>query len=310
MKGGSTDKLRKAEARKVIPALAGVLVIFVVLLVPLRVKFDDLWTGGLWNLLHLPGFFFLTRFLSSIFARLRGAAFGHHLAAVLALVAGGGTELLQSRLGRSASVHDFVLDGFGVLLAITWPTRPDRWSTGRGIATALTLFGGIVFALAPALNQEFTIRQARERLPVLGLFEEARLRRLWVPQGATTADWDDGTGGLTVRMKAGAFGGINYQPCGQDWSGYRELAMTCFNPGAPLRLGVRIDDTKSAADRVWHSDETTVETGLSEVRIPLGIGHESPGRRVIDWTGINRLVLFVDKNPNPVEFSLRSAVLR
>jgi hypothetical protein len=300
----------KTDRRRVLGALLGVSAIFALLLVPVGWKFEDPWAAGLWNLLHLPGFFLLTRFLSGILAGCRDRA-GLALASpLLALAAGIVTELLQARLGRSASVHDFVLDGFGVLLAVTWPARSGRWSAPRGIASALTLLGGIAFAFAPAWNQELIRREARAHLPVIGAFSEARLRCLWVPQGRTTAEWDAGTAALRVRMNAGTFGGINYRAGLQDWSGYRELVLTSRNPGPRLRLGVRIDDVNSAADRGWLSDEAWLETGLSEVRIPLHRVPEPGDKRAIDWTRIGRLVLFVDKSEIPVEFSLQSAVLR
>jgi hypothetical protein len=297
------------ENRSVIPSLAGVSFILVLLLMPVGWKFEDPWAGALWNLLHLPGFFFLTRFLIQVLAGFRGRGGGTFAAAALALAAGGATELLQARLGRSASLHDFVLDGFGVLLATTWPPRSRVWSVPRGLAAALTLLGGIAFALAPAWKHGIAVREARDRLPGLGMFDEARLRSLWVPHGRE-AEWDPGTGAIRVKIPAGTSGGIDYRPRGQDWSGYRELVLAVTNPGEPIRLGVRIDDAGSAADRSWHSDEATVGHGVSEVRISLGKSPERAGKRAIDWTEIHRLVLFVDKNPNPVEFSLRSAVLR
>lgn len=309
-KKGDFGLRARAGRRQVLAPLFGVTAIFVLLLVPVGWKFGSPWSAGLWDLLHLPGFFLLTRFLSGVLAGYRDRA-GLVLASpVLALAAGIATELLQARLGRSASVHDFVLDGFGILLAMTWPSRSGRWSAWRIAATVLTLLGGIAFAFAPALHQELIRREARAQLPVIGAFSEARSRSLWVPQGRTTAEWDAGTAALRVRMNAGTFGGIHYQPGWQDWSPYRELVLTFLNPGPPLHLGVRIDDTDSAADGVWRSDEFGLKTGPSEVRIPLWDVAEAGDKRAIDRVRIARLVLFVDKSEIPVEFSVRSAVLR
>ena len=293
--------------RGAIPALAGIGFLLALLVVPVPWKFVDPWSGGLWNLLHLPGFFLLTRFLAEIPGTGRGRIVPSVL---LALAAGIATELLQARLGRSASVHDFVLDGFGVLLAVVWPPRSGRWSVPRVVGAALTLLGGIAFAFAPAWNQERIRREAREQLPVIGAFSEARLRGLWIPRGGTTVDWDAGTAALRVRVKAGTFGGIHYQPGWQDWSGYRELVLTFLNPGPLLHLGVRIDDTDSTAEGGWRSDEARLGSGVSEVRIPLKGLRGPDGKGAIELNRVARLVLFVDKAAIPVEFSLRSAVLR
>jgi hypothetical protein len=292
------------ERRRIRHALTGVGVIVALLLLPLGWKLENVWSAGAWNLLHLPGFFLLTRFLFRIFA-------GRILPSVgLALATGIVSEVLQSYIGRSASLHDVILDGFGILLALAWPGQPGRWPASRVPGASLILLAGITFAFFPALTQSLAERTARAHLPEIGPFSGTTGQKLWWPQGRAVAEVDAGTGALRVRIEPGTFGGVHFRSGGQDWSSYSEVVFSVSNPGAPLRLGVRIDDAQSSADRVWLSDEIRLDNGISEARIPLTGALAPDDRRRIDLTQIVRLVLFVDKTEIPVEFSLQSAVLR
>lgn len=307
------------ERRRLLAAVAGMCAVLASLLVPAGKPIEDAWAAGAWNLLHLPGFAFLTLCLHRLLGGIGGGRRRLVAAAGLALAAGIATELVQGRIGRSASLHDLVLDGFGILLAAI-SLRAWRWAPIRAMAGTLVLLGGFAFAFAPAVRQDSAERRARARLPVLGAFAVgdadafADARRLWKTQGKAVAEVVPGSGALRVRIDPGEFGGVHFLPGRQDWSPYAELVLTLSNPGPPLRLGVRIDDADSAADRTWFSGEITAGGERSEVRVPLPRGSAAGpvpgGRRSIDFSRIRRLVLFVDKTAIPVEFSLHSAVLR
>ncbi len=304
------SELKEIGRRQGLMALAGLAAIVVILLVPVGGKFGNPWAAGAWNLFHLPGFFLLTRFLSTLLGWVPVRAGRPLAAAGLALAAGIVTELVQSLVGRSASVSDLVLDGFGIVLASIWPDPGKRGAVARIFASTLVVTGAVAFAFAPAWTQEQAERRARQLLPVIGDFTDPGAGLLWVPQGSARAETEAGTGSLRVRMGVGDYGGIQYRPRGQDWSAYRELLLVLSNPGPPLRIGVRIDDIDSAVARIWHSDEFFLATGVSEIPIPLWGGDFSGSKPVIDQTRIQRFVLFVDKSEIPVEFSVRSAVLR
>lgn len=303
----------------VLPAVAGICAVLASLLVPAGKPIEDPWAAGAWNLLHLPGFALLTLCLHRLLGGIGEGRRRLVVAAGLALAAGIATELVQGRIGRSASLHDLVLDGCGILLAAIL-LRPRARAPIRAMAGALVLLGACAFAFAPALRQDLAQRRGRARLPVLGAFADADAdvladaRRLWKTQGRAVAEVGPGTGALRVRIDPGEFGGVHFLPGRQDWSPYAELVLTLSNPGPPLRLGVRIDDANSAADRTWFSGEITAGGERSEVRVPLprgsAAGTAPAGRRAIDLSRIRRLVLFVDKTAIPVEFSLHSAVLR
>jgi hypothetical protein len=174
----------------------------------------------------------------------------------------------------------------------------------------LLLLSGVAFAFGPALLSERAERRAKERLPVIGAFEDRDSLRLWRSQGPATATSDPSKGGLLVSLRPGSFGGVRFSPGEQDWSGYSELWLRVSNPGPSLSLGIRIDDRLSSKDRVWYASSATVMEGDSEIVIPLRKGAVKRGSRALDLSRTARLVLFVEKVENPVEFSIISAGLR
>lgn len=303
-------RLKMRPGRPFLLGTAGIVGIIVLLLIPVKKIPDEGWLASAWNLQHLPGFFILTRCIHAVLRGFGESPRHGFLAALLALAAAVGSELLQAFVGRSASIEDVTLDAFGIALAAIWPWRPARFTAARLAAWLAVLLGGILFAFAPAIRLEIAARDASRMLPALGDFKNQSATRVWRAQGATTREIRDGA--LRVHIRPGTFGGVHFVPGTQDWSPYAALILAFTNPGPPLRLGIRIDDAGSARDRVWHSDEILVAPGDSEVRVPLPRGPvRQSGReaRPLDYTRVRRLLLFVDKTGNAVHFSLRSATL-
>ena len=291
-------------------AWGAVLIVPVLLLLPVGGPTSGHWAAGFWDLLHLPAFYALTRSLR-LLVGVAGDSRGRHLLAVgLAILFAFGSEIAQASVGRSSSVHDLVLDAFGIALGAIAPVRSPGWSLLRKAGFALLLLSGVAFAFGPALLSERAERRAKERLPVIGAFEDRDSLRLWRSQGPAVATSDPSKGGLLVSLRPGSFGGVRFSPGEQDWSGYSELWLRVSNPGPSLSLGIRIDDRLSSKDRVWYTSSATVAEGDSEIVIPLGKGAAKRGGRALDLSQTARLVLFVEKVEKPVEFSIISAGLR
>lgn len=296
--------------RRWIIAVAGVLVVLTLLVVPVGGPITNRWWASAWNLLHLPAFFILTRSFRYLFRGIESPARCLFLTLGLAVFVAAGSELVQMKIGRSASFHDLALNGFGIALGVLRPGRSDFQSPSRTLLCGLLLMAALGFAFAPALLEVRSEQRWSQKLPVIGDFTNADCRRLWKAQGRAEARPDRNGGGLRLSLRPGAFGGVNYLPGEQDWSPYSELKLKIFNPGPPLRLGIRIDDHLSAADRAWLSDGATVEEGESAIVIPLATASGREGRRAIDLSRTTRLVVFLGEVENPVEFLIVSAVLR
>jgi hypothetical protein len=287
-----------------------VLLVFLLLLIPVGGPITDPWAACCWDLLHLPAFYALTRSLRMLSGGVTDGWREIVLATLLAMLCAAGSELIQSVIGRSASVHDLTLDAFGISLGLLAPMGTSGAGNLRPAASGLIFVGGVLFAFGPALGTEAAKHRARERLPDIGGFEDPNSPRLWRPQGACATRRDPATGALHVKWLRGDFGGLQFLPGEQDWSPYTELRLVVFNPGPAVVLGIRIDDPLSAKDRVWHSSEATVGEGASEILVPLRKRPAPSGIREVDFSRTRRLVLFLESVEKPVEFSIISAGLR
>jgi hypothetical protein len=173
-----------------------------------------------WNLLHLPAFFILTRSFLYLFRGIEGSARRLFLTAVLSVFVAVGSELVQMGVGRTASFHDLALNAFGIALGILRPARSDSRSPSKRLFCGLLLISALGFAFAPALLQARSEQRWSKQLPVIGDFTNADCRRLWKAQGRAEARPDKSGGGLRLSVRPGVFGGVNYLPGEQDWSPY------------------------------------------------------------------------------------------
>jgi len=287
-----------------------VLLVFFLLLIPVGGPITNPWAACFWDLLHLPAFYALTRSLRMLSGGVIDGWRAIVLTALLAMLCAAGSELIQSAIGRSASVHDLTLDAFGISLGLLAPVRSSGAGSLRRAASGLIFVAGILFAFGPALGEEAAKQRARERLPDIGGFEDPNSLRLWRPQGRCATRRDPATGTLRVKWLPGDFGGLQFLPGEQDWSSYSELRLEVSNPGPAVVLGIRIDDPFSARDRVWHSSEAIVGEGVSEILVPLRERPARSGIREVDFSRTRRLVLFLERVEKPVEFSIISAGLR
>ena len=292
-------------------ALGGVLIVILILLVPVGKPIRNQWGAGSWNLLHLPGFFILARCLLKLLGRVENARRRIFFAAALSLSIGILTEILQGLVGRSTSLEDLILDAVGIALAMLWPLKRMGWTVSRRWVWGAVLVSGIVFAFAPALTNFCLQSHARSRLPAVAGLSQATDLQLWKGQGRAKVKWDKATSSISVQTEPGeAYSGVSFLPGWQDWSNFLEIELSVSNPGKAFVLGFRIDDDHSAEDRIWFSGENEVKEGASFLRIALP-KQEVPGmRRPVNLSRVSRLALFVEMNDFPVEFSIKSAVLR
>lgn len=302
---------RKAS-RSFYLALGGVAFVVAVLLVPVGKPIHNPWGGGAWNLLHLPGFFLLTRSLLKLFGQLPGKwRIRPFVVGSLALAIGVATELLQGAIGRSASLDDLILDLVGITLAMIWTGDRYLWTRARRTCFALVLVGGLSFAFSPAIRLTWLRMKGRAQLSANGEVLPGATPLLWKGQGNARLTWERSPAALRVRIEPGGhYSGLNFLPGSQDWSDFSKLVLDLRNEGSPFVLGIRIDDQRSSKDRIWFSGTEEVDEGNSVVHVGLPRTSGAGTVREIDLSRIGRLVLFVEGNEFPVEFCVKSAVLR
>ncbi len=225
--------------------------------------------------LHIVIFALLTIWLR-MFRPLR---MGWLAASVIAMVIGAGIELLQSVLGRTASLMDLLYNAMGVgfgLALIAW--RERRRPVALLLAVPLALVA--LYQLRELPREYAVARYAHSRFPLIADFDSEILDHTWEPFFGAEMEYvtrpeASGTGGrvMRVRFPAGdSWPGVATQCFPLDWTGREHLvADICIAEGGmdTLAMGVRLEDAGFLRDGDYHSGSFMVSTEWSSVRISL-----------------------------------------
>jgi hypothetical protein len=307
------DNRRQRVASAVIWAvvLVGLLLFMVLGEVPDRTVFwEDVYHAG-----HVPLFGMVAISILGL-CQARGAALDvpgpWWLAFTLAVVLGGGTELLQIvQPGRDASFWHFLRDVAGagsfllVAATVQWKGRfvgPIRSAARRGPAwAAAALMVGVA-----GLNLAATVTAYGERdlaYPTLFtpdgswwerqfvethdsvLTPDARPEHVAIPSDQPLARLD---------LRPGTYPGVAFNEPYPDWRGARSLVLTFVSDlDVPLRLTIRVNDASHDnrfADRFNRA--LLIRPGVNRIVIPLDDVRRAPARREMDMRHIRRIMLF------------------
>jgi hypothetical protein len=255
--------------------------------------------------MHLPAFALLAALWTATAVPARARAARYLLVAGVGVLFAALGEVLQARVGRTASGADLLLGAAGVALGVSgvWMRRrvrpPAAW-TVYGVLAVVALAG----ALWPIAGPARAAAWSRAAFPTLADFEEAFQMVLWTPVA-------DGTGeasarrvlrqgasrgtALEVRARGPRWAGVEHRVIAHDWHGHAAFAFDVSNPSSEqLRLNLRIDD---AGDTTRYGDrfdrQLTIAPGRSQVVIPLASVEQGPRDRRLDLSRIRRIVWFV-----------------
>jgi len=212
-------------------------------------------------------------------------------------------ECLQPLVGRSGSLDDVYKGVLGCLLGLAWRRWPYADLTRAGqlgllIATLL----GTVFVSADAARQWWAVYWRSSHFPALAEFDDCAAMPLWLPYGefqgkAASAECSvlpNATGrALKVNTVTGVWSGINYLAGDMDWSGYKRLVLQVYNPGPAIKLGLRIDDSRSRPSyRQRINVVLSVETGEHQIVLNWEQLYREVASGDFDATRIRQLHLF------------------
>ncbi|MCW8194451.1 hypothetical protein F6455_06605 [Proteobacteria bacterium 005FR1] len=208
-------------------------------------------------------------------------------------------ELIQSQVGRSATVHDGLRNLTGTWLAILWLQRPSA-----GVWLGRAIVGGVLLLELGLVAETIAAQQRmRAQLPLLSGMESVWDVNRWQGIASEVRQSDDhaseGTYALEARLGPTAFSGISMTRMPNDWSAYGELSFDVYNPQAKkLQLTVRIHDADhEIAEAAWRFEDRfnrrlLVEPGWNHYRISLAEVQQSPEEREMDMSLIKELRLF------------------
>ncbi len=219
------------------------------------------------------------------------------------------TELLQLVGPRDADFSDLILNGVGVVLAVTWwctfderlDGTPIRRKGGR-IVLRIVAIAGFVVSLYPLIPVWEAYRERDDRLPVLFSFDTASQGRFMASHLAVfeRVAPPDGWGGeipeqvLRLRFSRyeGGFLMLN-EPYG-DWRGHDALVIDLFHPGTRrIELGIGIDDQlRPRRYRDRFNARFPVEPGFNRLRFPIAEIAAAPPEHELNIADIKRMALY------------------
>jgi hypothetical protein len=274
------------------------------------------WTE-IFNLAHAPSFMLLTLVIAGVcdpvsiglstkfqtIVRITPARAA--CGCIIMVSAGAVAELLQSLLGRSASLGDALANAIGATAAFLWITSHSgsrRWRLTARCGSVILLLCGIWNPIAGLIDLRSQIRQ----FPVLSSLERARELSIWGGTNATTSrsnDWSaDGESSLKVALRPAKYSGAVLMWPVADWQGYERLHIDLMNPGSvPLDVTVKISDARherSDFDPIDRFERTiSVSPGQQSVfEVSLAEIQAAPAGREMDLSQIARIELFVVDN--------------
>ncbi|MGV3486841.1 MAG: hypothetical protein ACO1RT_20670 [Planctomycetaceae bacterium] len=210
------------------------------------------------DFLHLPAFAVLTIIALALSDRFVSSSLITRLLTTLFVVfASDCIELLQARMGRTASLHDVIANSSGAAAALL-----VRLSLGRNRASRYSL--QLIAALLVVTISVGPLRSLldvwhQQRAPAtLASFRSAVELERWYVESADVRIVSQAEGNfphangnaLEVSLRPGKFPAIQLQHLHRDWTGYESLAFELTRPDTEsvsplviqLRLGSRMPD--------------------------------------------------------------------
>ncbi len=262
-----------------------------------------------WNLGHIPLFFFIGYLVYYFFPAIhrRNLMVQFLFLTIMAIVLGSGIELIQSYVGRQASVLDVVRDVFGAMASVlVFSPQIRRF---RFHQKMLLVFVSVLLLLFLSRNLFTSLwdeYHAYRDFPVLADFERAAEIVRWSSSEKMIISDEVsmlGTKSLKVNITPRTYSGVELKYFPSDWSGYEQLVLNVFSPEEePLFLVVSIFDNKHHANRFAFTDRYNkrfqLKQGWNELTVSLTDVKHAPRKREMDTTRISGLRLFVVRPRN------------
>lgn len=259
---------------------------------------------NLWNLGHIIVFFAFAALADGFLKRKYGiSALARALVIlVLAAVLGGGIELMQARIGRSAEWDDLRRDISGVLIYLTLRSQMAKVSK-KQYRWALRILGITVLLaeLRPTTEGLVDDWSLRQQYPVLSNLEEPFEKSRWASDNEISLDAGivrRGRTSLKVELDTTKYSGVTIRHLYRDWRGASQLRMSVYNDGvSPLDLHIRVHDKEHIRGRQDYSDRfnavRTLSPGWNDLRFDMEDIRNAPKTRKLNIGNIGGIGIFV-----------------
>jgi len=265
---------------------------------------------ALLDLVHLPSFALLAFFVSQLWVESTSKIWLRRILALILLVSVGyGTEVLQSFVGRTASLQDLLADVSGTAVGICWSWRRGLSSRkGKRILELACLFflcGGTWFPVSILVD----VFNQRREIPILASFESPLEKYRWQFQNSTferSADFvSHGKWSMKLTMNPARYPSATLYFPFHNWSSYSHLAFDIYNPHETKELILKISDEQHTGDvRDRFHALLTLHHGWSHFKISLSRIAEAPEIRKMDLSRIDKVQFFMRQPTKPAVFYL------
>lgn len=231
-------------------------------------------------------------------------------------------ELLQPYVGRSASVKDILYGISGLVIWLGYTFLRSRVETKQQLVILiLSVILAFVAVGSSALYNGYAVFWRWQQFPVLADFESEAEMKLWNPYGASenlkttaerVADYSNTNQySLLVTTVANAWSGVVYEAGDADWSSYRRVSMSIYNPDESFSLTLRIDDAGDSLEfgqRFNH--KLTIEPGWNKIEIGMSDIVANVPDKYFDLTKLRKIYLFTAKDKSSHQFYLDNIYLQ
>ncbi|MGD8927203.1 MAG: VanZ family protein [Thioalkalispiraceae bacterium] len=269
----------------------------------------------MWNLLHLCAFFIIWLFLVNLFSFFRPdrlPTIGKII--LLTVVASILIEVIQSYIGRDASIEDIALNLAGTLLALIVTIYKGQYFKGRSYYIYFIFIVFTIMLVWPGIRIFIDEIQRREQFPVLADFSKPYELGRWSSNHAKLSISSTSLGKvLDVTLLPGSrYSTVTLHTIHEDWEQYRELMIVIVNnENTKLPLVLRIND---AAHNNEYSDRYNkrreVPEGLSTITVKLLDLYNAPKGRRMDLNNIQAISLFAIDLNSTRKFQIKKIYLR
>ncbi|MBL8818796.1 MAG: hypothetical protein JNL58_22395 [Planctomyces sp.] len=227
--------------------------------------------------------------------------------ALMLMIAGTGGELMQTFAGRHSSISDILANTLGLVAGGIWLVAQNLQTRIRSAVRFGAVFLIAAVSANPALNILDCIQQINS-FPQLASFERPRELSSWYAQNAImvrSTDWSvDGSHSMKLTMEPLEFSGTGMNWLEGDWSRFRELRFSIFNPSENMvPLILRIEDHAHELSDFEPSDrfQQVIELApkaVQEIQIPIDELRQAPQSREMDVTSIRQIELYCYRPPS------------
>jgi len=235
-------------------------------------------------------------------------------AAAVSAVMGGAVEFLQLLVGRQALFKDFLLDGIGIGLVVSFIIwKGHRRPAGKWVFLLLLLTLPVELYRLPW--QIAAIYRCRDMFPVLANFDTNGDRFLWSSANKGKLSFpritDTPTGeGHVLRFEGGPkthWPGASMRRFPEDWTDYTELKMDVRLVGAStdsFKFAMRLDDYEGIKELIWISQSFLATRQWQTFTMPIDDRQMWNSKRNLNLAEMDRLLFHLIKPQESVTIEI------